>query len=218
MLKMLNNSDVAVIILHEIYGINEHIAGVCEKFSNSGYDVICPNYLKLKQPYNYAQEDQAYSHFKENIGFTSVADQIKEIISQNRTKYRKIYLLGYSIGATVAWLCSESDVKVNGVIAYYGSRIRDYIKVEPRCPTLLIMATQEKSMNIQEVVPDLQKKEKVEVHLFIGKHGFADPYSINYDEALFLNSKDLVENFLRINDIHNEKATHHITLVSPSEQ
>lgn len=201
MLKMLNNSDMVVIVLHEIYGINEHIKGVCEQFSNSGYDVVCPNLLKIEQPYNYLQADEAYSYFKENVGFTMGSNQVKEIISQSRTNYKKIYVLGYSVGATIAWLCSGNDVKADGVIAFYGSRIRDYMRIDPRCPTLLIMADQEKSINIKEILPDLQRKEKVQVHVLAGKHGFADPYTKNFNEASYYKAKDLVDNYFRINNI-----------------
>ncbi len=53
--EILNNSDIAVIVVHEIYGINEHIKGVCERLAKSGYNVICPNLLKTDQPYSYAE-------------------------------------------------------------------------------------------------------------------------------------------------------------------
>ncbi len=198
---MISNSDIAIIILHEIYGINEHITQVCKQLRKSGYDVICPNILKLNNPFNYSQEDQAYSYFMENIGFSGASNQVKEIIKRIRTKYRKIFLLGFSVGATIAWLCSVDEAKVDGVISYYGSRIRDYIEIEPSCPTLLIMANQEKSTKIHEIIPKVQIKEKVEVHVMFGKHGFADPFSKYYDEELYLKARKIVEKFLELNKV-----------------
>jgi len=56
------------------------------------------------------------------VGFIMGSNRVKEIISQNKKNYKRIYVLGYSVGATIAWLCSGDDILVNGVIAFYGSR------------------------------------------------------------------------------------------------
>lgn len=201
-MKNINNRDMAVIVLHEIYGINEHITEVCEQLSKSGYDAICPNILELSRPFNYSQEEQAYLYFQENIGFTKASLQLKEIIEKIRTKYRKIFLFGFSIGATTAWLCSE-DEGVDGIICYYGSRIRDYLKIEPRCPTLLIFANQEKSTKIEDLLAELQRKENVKVHVLFGKHGFADRFSNNYSEVSDLKAAEIVNRFLIL---HNDSS------------
>ncbi|MGV8905417.1 MAG: dienelactone hydrolase family protein [Acetobacterium sp.] len=42
-----SGSDSAIIILHEIYGINPHIASVCNTYFSKGYDVYCPNWLDI---------------------------------------------------------------------------------------------------------------------------------------------------------------------------
>ncbi|MEL7568217.1 MAG: dienelactone hydrolase family protein [Dehalobacterium sp.] len=38
--------ESAVIVLHEIYGINPHIRYVCQQYEAVGYDIICPNFIK----------------------------------------------------------------------------------------------------------------------------------------------------------------------------
>ncbi|WP_304519779.1 dienelactone hydrolase family protein [Clostridium estertheticum] len=50
-------------MLHEIYGINQHIKLVCEKFSMAGYDIICPNLINLNHPFNYDQQDEQFQVF-----------------------------------------------------------------------------------------------------------------------------------------------------------
>ncbi len=198
-MKILNNSDAAIIVVHEIYGINQHIKEVCQGLSKLGYDIFCPDLLKVKQPFNYSQEKQAYNYFMDNIGFTTASQQIKDLITKIRKKYKVIYLLGFSVGATIAWLCSDEDVKVDGVIGFYGSRIRDYLRVVPKCPTLLIFGNQEKSFDVGEILPEMQRKEKVEVHILLGKHGFADQYANNYCEQSYLKARDIVTSLLKNN-------------------
>jgi dienelactone hydrolase len=98
-----------------------------------------------------------------------------------REKYKNVYLIGFSVGATVAWLCSEEKL-VDGIIGYYGSRIRNYMELSPQCPTLLIFPDEEKSFKVNELVAVLDGKQNVEVHQFSGQHGFSDPFSSKYNE------------------------------------
>lgn len=52
-MNIINNSDSAIIVVHEIYCINQHIQMVCENFAEKGYDVIYPNLIDLPQPFAY---------------------------------------------------------------------------------------------------------------------------------------------------------------------
>ncbi|BCE10035.1 dienelactone hydrolase family protein [Bacillus paralicheniformis] len=60
MIHIQNKSDTAVIVLHEIYGINRHMHDVCQLIAEQGFDVICPNLLNRDQPFEYAEEKAAY--------------------------------------------------------------------------------------------------------------------------------------------------------------
>jgi dienelactone hydrolase len=171
---------------------------VCETFSSKGYDIICPNLTQLPEPFEYNYEKEAYAHFMNNIGFDSAVQSVKRVIAQAKNQYKYTYLLGYSIGATIAWLCSEEENICNGIIGYYGSRIRDYINVTPKCPILFIFPDYESSFNVKELVCTL-KKYNENIFMVNGKHGFADPFS----KAYYLNSHDeaekLVIDFLKYN-------------------
>jgi dienelactone hydrolase len=37
-----------IVVLHEIYGINDHITKTCQDLADSGYDVVCPDLLDGK--------------------------------------------------------------------------------------------------------------------------------------------------------------------------
>ncbi|MCB2295914.1 dienelactone hydrolase family protein [Clostridium algoriphilum] len=195
-MNIINNSNSVIIVLHEIYGINQHIKLVCEKFSIAGYDIICPNLINLNHPFNYDQQDEAYHHFINKIGFDLAFKQVKQLIIQAKKQYTYVYVLGYSIGATIAWLCSDEDIMCDGIIGYYGSRIRDYMDITPKCPVLLIFPTEENSFNVRKLV-DYLKKWDIDIYTLSGKHGFSDPFSKNYCTQSFEESGRLVDNFLK---------------------
>jgi len=181
MLTYLNESDTAVVVLHEIYGLNQHIQEVCIKLSGKKMDVFAPNMLEDETVYNYDQGNIAYDNFVNCVGFERAFNQINNFICSIRNKYKRIFVIGFSIGATIAWLCSKEPELCSGVVGFYGSRIRDYHEITPKCPVLLIFPTQEESFNVSGLLKLLNTKENVYVKQLYGRHGFADPLSPNYN-------------------------------------
>ncbi|MGC4379305.1 dienelactone hydrolase family protein [Fictibacillus sp. Mic-4] len=181
MLNIQNNSDTAIIVVHEIYGRNQHMNYICQSLSEKKFDVICPNLLKQEVPFDYSQEDIAYRNFMENIGFDYASEKIKRLVLDTKDNYQKIFIVGFSVGATVAWLCSEEE-SLNGIVGYYGSRIRNYMEINPLCPTMLFFPQKEPSFNVDELMVSLEEK-KIEIHKCNGQHGFSDPFSPNYNAA-----------------------------------
>lgn len=181
MIKLIQKkSDTAVIVVHEIYGINQHMKMFCEFLSEQNFDVICPNLLERETPFEYSQEEIAYLHFMENVGFEKALHKIKDVLSHIKNEYKRIFVLGFSAGATVAWLCSE-DESVDGVVGFYGSRIRNYVGISPKSPVMLFFPLEETSFNVNELISILDKKH-IGIYKFSGQHGFMDPYSSKYHE------------------------------------
>jgi dienelactone hydrolase len=181
MISIQKRSDTAIIVLHEIYGVNQHMQYICKLLSEYDFDVFCPNLLEQEMAFDYSEEEKAYRNFMEDLGFEDTLVKIKNLLLGIREKYKNVYLIGFSVGATVAWLCSEEKL-VDGIIGYYGSRIRNYMELSPQCPTLLFFPDEEKSFKVNELVAVLDGKQNVEVHQFSGQHGFSDPFSSKYNE------------------------------------
>ncbi len=192
----ISKQEKCMIILHEIYGVNEHIQDVCEQFRMKGFDVVCPNLLNQESPFHYTEEEKAYQNFVENIGFDLAFDKVKNLVHTMKNNYEKVFILGFSVGATIAWRCSV--LGVDGVIGYYGSRIRDYLGIVPNCPTLLFFSTNEKSFHIETILSKL-RESTVEIQICHAAHGFTDPSSLNYDAALTKSTMGKVLMFLEIN-------------------
>jgi dienelactone hydrolase len=179
MIQFKNKSDTVIIVIHEIYGINQHMQSYCEQLSKQGFDVICPNLLKQDLPFDYTEEEVAYRNFMENIGFTEAFHKIKDTLSATKNEYQTIFIVGFSVGATVAWWFSEVE-GVNGIVGYYGSRIRNYAELTPVCPTKLFFPQEELSFDVDELISTLENMT-IEIHKFNGRHGFSDPYSTKYN-------------------------------------
>ncbi|CFQ40943.1 Dienelactone hydrolase family [Yersinia frederiksenii] len=178
---MPNASRYAVVILHEIYGINHHIRREHDKWQGRGFDAYIPALFPHTTPFGYAQQDKAYRHFSENVGFDPT--RVVALLTKLRAKYSKLLVVGYSVGATHAWLAARSDL-CDGVICHYGSRIRQYSDIAPPCPALIIIARYEPSFDTLLMQQELEKLPLVQCVMFDTPHGFCDADSPAFNAEL----------------------------------
>lgn len=83
----------------------------------------------------------------------------------------------------------------DGVIGYYGSRIRDYVEIIPKCPVLLFFPSKDESFDVEKLIGTL-KGGNVDIHILDGRHGFSDSFSKSYCELSDYRAKKLADDFL----------------------
>ncbi|MEA4932791.1 MAG: alpha/beta fold hydrolase [Lawsonibacter sp.] len=191
-MKQLRNNRNAVIVLHEIYGVNSFMEEVCTEYLTMGFDVFCPDMLG-QTCFSYSEASEAYQYFINEVGFDSYRE-IVQLIETRKFTYDKVFVIGFSVGATIAWRCCEG-LKCDGIICCYGSRIRDYLQLEPCCPVQLLFAEQD-SFDVDSVMMKLRKKSNVELHKLKASHGFMDQYSTHFNLEQTQISKALIRAFL----------------------
>ena len=189
---------MAIVLAHEIYGVNKHMEYMQKRLSKLGIDVICPNLLHRETPFTYAEEALAYQDFIQNIGFEYGVQHVNQVITKLKQRYQKVGVVGFSVGATIAWLCSENKM-CDFVVGCYGSRIRNHTDIDPACPTLLIFPTEERAFDVHILVETLKKKEYKDLKLksFPGVHGFIDSFSQNYHEVSANKALQCIDEFLQ---------------------
>lgn len=188
-----SGAEGAVILLHEIYGVNGHMRDAAAWLATQGFAVYCPDLLGTA--YGYDREEAAYEHYM-RVGFAAAADEAAALAGRLAGRHRMIYLVGYSAGATVAWLLSGRD-GFAGAVGYYGSRIRDFSDLTPACPVLLLFPSHEETFFVPALTEKLAAKDGVMVRALSGRHGFADRRSPRYDAAAAQEADAIAAAFLR---------------------
>ena len=196
----MKKSNKAILLIHEIYGVNDHMKLMKEKLSKLGADIICPNLLSRDISYSYEEEAIAYQNFVQNIGIDEGSKQITNMLIQLKQEYEEVGIMGFSVGATISWLCSENNL-CNFVIGCYGSRIRDYVNRSPVCPTLLIFPTKEEAFDVDYLINSLKQKREplLEVKKFHGFHGFMNPFSQTFNKESADQAFQSISDFLEKN-------------------
>jgi dienelactone hydrolase len=85
MKEIRSGSRNALIVLHEIYGINEFIEMTCLQYNGKGFDVFCPDLLGRKA-FPYAAASEAYTFFQDYAGPGAV-EKISRFVSRLKIKY-----------------------------------------------------------------------------------------------------------------------------------
>ena len=181
----------AIILLHEIYGRNDFMNMLCRKYRDLGFRVYCPD-LNRGRVFDYRETDAAYAHFYAN---RDACRSVWALLDRLKPRYENVFLVGYSAGAALAWRCSENP-NCSGVVACYGSRIRDYLSVMPKCPVLLIFAGRD-CFDVDAAAKALESAPNTEVAVFPSEHGFLNPDSGRYDAALAGEAESRVRRFLK---------------------
>lgn len=173
MIRKTSDNKKAIIILHEIYGINNFILEICNYYKEQGFDVFCPNMIQRKC-FLYSEVEEAYQYFFNSNGF-GYYKKIEDLISKLKLTYDKVFIIGFSVGATIAWRCCEYP-DCDGIICCYGSRIREYMSLQPSNHMLLLFAEHD-SFDVDIVIEQLKEKANIDLHILPASHGFMDHYS-----------------------------------------
>lgn len=192
----------ALILLHEIYGINKFIDLQRKKFEKLGFKVYCPDFYN-GTVFNYTETETAYTYFYKNIGLNAYFS-IWNLVNKLKLKHEAVYIIGYSVGATLAWRCCENP-NCTEIISFYGSRIRDYLNVIPKCPVLLLFAEND-SFDVASVIKVLKNIPHTNIASFQAEHGFFDPYSAHYNAIQTKKAEDKVLSFLNSAHLSNKSA------------
>ncbi|CAM3907158.1 hypothetical protein BS11774_08180 [Bacillus subtilis] len=181
-----------VILVHEIYGVNSHMKKMGRLIKMAGYDVLTPNLLGEDEVYTLQEEKTAYEQFTKHERLKTGETIIQNMIRQNAGRH--IFVIGFSVGATIAWKCSSMP-EVSGSVCYYGSR-RDSLHHVPACPVLLFFPNYEPSFDVALLIKKLREKQHthLEIYQFDALHGFANPDSVYFNRALFFQTLSIIKN------------------------
>ena len=155
-----------VIILHEVYGITENLRKLSLELEMNGYNVVLPSlYL---DDYEGTSEEYSYKKFFSEVGIDKGLNLLDKIIEENVDS--NIIIIGFSIGATLAWLKS-TDKRVKMIIGFYGSRIRNYKNIITVVPVRLFFCN-EKDFDVNSLIRELEDKKDIKIGRIPGEHGF----------------------------------------------
>ena len=176
----------AILVIHEYWGLNDHIKDIAGRYAEEGYIAIAPDLYRG----TVAADKNEASKMMENLGIEDGLDIINKTMIMVQEKYgiTKFGITGFCMGGTYAL---EAACKLEGLNAsapFYGEIPDEFTLQGLKCPVLFISATKDQWINPGKVA-ELERIAKtatlpVESVKYEADHAFFnDTRPEVYDEA-----------------------------------
>ena len=165
-----------IVVIQEIFGVNQHIRAVCDRFAQDGYVAVAPALFDRMTPdfqsgYSPPEIEKARTFIAKPDWDAMLRDTdaaIKEIKSAGPTA-----IIGFCMGGTIAFLSSTRLSGLKCAVAYYGGRIVAYADEKPKCPVQMHFGETDHSIPMTDVEIIKQKRPDCEIYVYkTAGHGF----------------------------------------------
>lgn len=170
-----------ILIATDVFGLTPAVATLARHFPYA-CEIISP-----VEGQHFQSEQLAYTHFVANGGVAAYAVKIAQQLQTKQLSGDYLLALGFSAGASALWSLSQhAEWKTcQGMVLFYGSRIRELRDVQPVCPTRLIFAEKEAAFDPKDLVLDLCRRGHQAELVRQASHGFMNSYSAGYQAKLY---------------------------------
>ncbi len=127
-----------MIVIHEIFGVHEHIADVCRRFAKLGYLAIAPNlYSREGDPNAYPTMQQLNDALVSKVPDASVMADLDAAVKwagEHGGDLDRLGATGFCWGGREAWLYAEHNPRLKAVAAFYGRVAGPHTETTPVNP------------------------------------------------------------------------------------
>lgn len=186
----------AVVVIQEIFGVNEVMRDVTDGLASEGYLAICPDLFWRIEP-GIDITDQSEAEWKRAFELFNAFDvdkgvkDIQATIKAARTDAQcsgKVGAVGFCLGGKLAFL-TATRTDVDAAAAYYGVGIESLVGEAEKLTRPLLMHIAEEDEFVPKeaqaiILQALKDHPHIEIHTYAGRnHAFARVGGAHYDEA-----------------------------------
>jgi len=188
-----------IVIVQEVFGVNDHVRGVCDGYADDGYLVIAPALFdRVKKDVELGYQGNDLTHGRElraELGWDNPLKDVQAAVTALEP-VGKVGVVGYCFGGSVAWL-SATRLDVDAAVCYYGGQVPDFIDEDPKCPVLLHFGETDAFIPIEKVDMVAEKRPKIPLYRYPAGHGFNCESRADYHEESAKLARSRTLEFLR---------------------
>jgi len=132
----------ALVVVQEIFGVNEHIRAVTDGYAREGYLSIAPAMFdRYERNVQLGYDAAGWKHAKElasQLNFDAAIADVQAAIDWLESETSNaVGVVGFCFGGTVAWLAACRLPGVRAAVGYYGAAVPKFLDETPQCPVML---------------------------------------------------------------------------------
>jgi carboxymethylenebutenolidase len=200
----------AVVVLHEVFGVNADMRATCDELAEAGYIAVCPELfwrqergvdLSVTAPPDWEKGVKLYQAFDLDAGVRDVIATVGATRKQSDVA-GNIAVMGYCLGGLLTFLTLARG-NVDAGVAWHGGRTEEFVSeaANVRAPMLMHLADDDEFIPMQaqqQIKAALAGKSNVEIYSYAGcRHAFARHGGTHYNAAAARIANERTLAFLR---------------------
>jgi len=189
----------ALVVLQEIFGVNQHMRDVCDDYSRRGFSVVAPalfDRAARRIELDYGPESvETGRRLRAAIGWDETLLDVQAAIDAVRAD-GPVAVLGYCWGGTLAFLAATRLDGVGCAISYYGGQTVPFAKETPQVPVLMHFGEFDPRIPVEDRATIQAANPQIETHIFPADHGFNCNHRKEYDAQIAERALGLTLDFM----------------------
>lgn len=165
----------SMVVIQEIFGVNEHIRSVADGYAEAGYHVIAPAMFdRVEQGVELGYDAEGVAAGRDYAGQLDGANSMLDVGAAiaHVASTGPVGIVGYCYGGSIAWV-SAGTLPVAAAVGYYGGNIYGSRAHAPQVPTMLHFGALDAHIPLDGVREVGEMYPDVEIHIYDeADHGF----------------------------------------------
>ena len=176
----------AIVVVQEIFGVNDHIRKVADGYAAEGYVAIAPALFDrvrrgIEIGYSMAEIQEGFGYktaVKTEDALKDIEAAVKEV-----ARHGKVGIVGYCWGGFLSWMSASRVPGLAASAPYYGGGIPDAAGEQPKCPVMMHFGEKDSYIPLDGVAKVKAAHPTQTVHVYPADHGFNCDQRGSWDEA-----------------------------------
>jgi carboxymethylenebutenolidase len=173
-----------LVLVQEIFGINDNIRKECDWFAAQGFEVTAPSlYDRIEKGFTAGytpEETQRGRKASEDTDMTMAIGDVRACVEHLGARER-VFITGFCYGGSITYIAA---CRIPGLLAgagFYGRLIPDYLNETPKCPLILHFGDNDPSIPLENVRKIQAAHPHVRIYLYEAGHGFCSDRTTHFD-------------------------------------
>jgi carboxymethylenebutenolidase len=176
-----------LVVVQEIFGVNQHIRSVADRFAQEGFYAVAPALFDRVQ--RNLELTDAGEDMQKGIAAAqkiNIDDAVKDVDAALQYAAKETWkpagVVGYCYGGTLAWL-SATRLAPAATVGYYGGHISRFAGEKPRVPVMLHFGKHDNHIPQADIEKLQAAHPEVEIYWYDAGHAFNNDTRASYNEA-----------------------------------
>jgi carboxymethylenebutenolidase len=178
------NPRGAIVVIQEIFGVNQHMRRLTDDFAKAGYVAVSPALFdRVEKSIELGYDPKSIEAGREIRGKAALDGALFDLQAaiDYVKQFGRVGVVGYCWGGGLAFLSATRLQGVAGAVGYYGGLVAAHAQEKPKVPVILHFGQHDQSIPMTDVEKVKTARPEVPVHIYDAGHGFACDERASYN-------------------------------------